>query len=221
MMAKSKLLPPDLPDEFLPVTALDEAFFAMLESDEDIEAMHFMGVCFESIPVRRVSFRNCLFEKCVFIDDEKGTRFDFLDCAFAGCDFAGMQFSYAAFQRVSMRSCRGVGMYASDTTLRSVTLNDCQLTYANFGLSKMNLVEFTDCDLSHAAFGEAQFKDVTFIKCRLSGAELFGTRLKGMDLRTNAIDGIVLSDRRELEGARVTPLQACDLALLLGVIIES
>lgn len=223
MKPPRKLISPTLPEELVPMDRFSRALLDMLEDDEDIEGIRFEGVTFDPLSVHRASFRACAFDKCTFLADEEdddGTIYDFVDCVFQGCDFAGAQMNKGAFQRVAFRSCRGVGLYLSEATLRSVTFDDCQLGYANFGLSKITAVKMTGCDLSHATFGYAKLDSLQWEKCRLSGAELFGTKLAGMDLRTNEIDGIVLGDRTELVGATVTPLQACGLALLLGVIVD-
>ena len=50
-------------------------------------------------------------------------------------------------------------------------------------------------------------------------ADFTGTSLKGIDLTEDEIEGLLVSGP-ELRGAIVTPLQACDLARLLGLIIR-
>lgn len=213
------ILTPEILPSLSVAECLDDAFYASLEAEEDIVNTHFAGVTFKELSTKRITFSGCRFEKCIFVACES-VRFDFADCAFSGCDLASMDFDGGVFHRVSFKACRAVGMHAADALLRNVTFEDCQMAYANFGLAKLFKVAKTCCDLSHASFGEAQFKHVCWERCRLGGAELFGTRLRGMDLRSNEIDGIVLGDRMELEGAVVTPQQACGLALLLGLKIE-
>ena len=44
--------------------------------------------------------------------------------------------------------------------------------------------------------------------------------MKGLDLRTCALDGLAVSGAFELEGAIVTPLQACELSRYLGLVVE-
>lgn len=219
MKTGPKRLPPDLPKALARIEALDGATMERLLEEEGLEAAHLVGITFEGIDLSRVAFRGCVFEKCCFPGDVD-ILYDWMDCAFRGCDFAGARLHKAAMLRVTLEDCRGVGTAMTEMTLRSVLLKACQLRYANYGLSRLTAVAFEGCDLSQASFGDAQFDGVTFTDCRLSGAELYGTRLKGMDLRSNAIDGIVLGNRGELEGATVTPVQACELARLLGVIID-
>ena len=95
------------------------------------------------------------------------------------------------------------------------------MQYANLAMGRFKFADFEDCKLSQACMAESEMKNVQFARCELTGAEFVGTKLKGMDLRTNEISGIVLGGRGELMGATVSPLQACDLARLLGVTIRS
>lgn len=221
-MKPKKLLPPEVPETLTEQDTLTPQILDLLSDDEIIEATHFTGVTFENLPqVRRIAFRGYAFERCTFVTpDEHPPQLDSVDCTFRGCDFAGARMYKSSLMRVAFTSCRGVGIDLSESILRSVTLQDCQFSYANFGRAKLELVEMTGCDLSHASFGEATLDTLRWVDCRLSGAELYRTKLRGIDLRTNTLDGILLGDLTELSGAIVTPIQACDLALLLGVVIE-
>ncbi len=213
------LLPPDLPASLEDADGITDEMRELLYDRDDIEAVCFTGAAIEGLSAPRLSFRGCMFDKCTFAPAEAGT-FDFTDCVFRGCDFSAMRFDEASFLRVLFAKCRGVGAYFTDATMRHATFDDCRMDYVNFGMAKLTSVALRACDMSHASLGYAQIKDVRIEDSRLSGAELFGTRFSGMDLRTDDIDGIVLGDRRELEGAKVTPMQASVLALLLGVVIE-
>lgn len=218
MKPAAKLFPPDIPGSLTPVDSLAPVERAINEGD-DAQALRLTGVDFGPLAARRASFKGCAFEKCVFANMEVG-RIEFQDCAFSGCDFAGAHLDGVSMLRVSFAVCRWVGAYLPDATLRHGTFEENQMAYANFGSAKLLNVHMKGCDLNHASFGYAQLKDVRWEGCRLSGAELFGVKLAGMDLRTDEIDGIVLGDRSELVGAVVTRMQALDLAYLLGVIVE-
>ena len=101
-------------------------------------------------------------------------------------------------------------------------------------------VLFEDCLADGAVFSEGSFKNVQFSRtrltaaevadvkhrgpfafagCDLRGANFLRTSLNGQDLTACEIEGIALAGP-ELKGAKVTALQACELARLLGVIIE-
>lgn len=219
MKTRKTPLPPDLPGALAQADALTTEMRQALRDLDDIEGVRFVGVSFDDVITWRASFRGCVFERCVFDPAAEVNAFDFLDCAFLGTDFAGMQLAKAAFQRVRFASCRAVGAYFTEAAFRNATFDDCQLAYANFGLSRLSDVSFSACDANHASFGYATFSNVQFSRIKLSGAEFFGAKLKGIDLRTCQIDGIVLADRTELAGATITPLQALDLIHLLGVTV--
>lgn len=221
-MKRKKKMPiaPEISDKLILCEGLDETLRDSLYEGDDVEGLRFAGIAFDDLVAHRASFRGCVFDKCTFDIACEVDTFDFLDCAFIGCDFAGMSMPKAALQRVSFSGCRAVGMHLSDAYLRNVTFDDCQMSYANFGSAKIYAVCMTRCEMEHATFGYATFEHMAFDGCRLTGAEFFGTKLAGIDLRTCQIDGIVLGDRSELVGAIVTSMQALSLMHLLGIVIE-
>ena len=75
------------------------------------------------------------------------------------------------------------------------------------------------CNLAEASLSGLRFKGgITLERCDLTRAELYQTRLAGVDLSGCEIAGIRLSDAKsELRGAKIAPEQAIDLVGLLGV----
>ncbi len=63
------------------------------------------------------------------------------------------------------------------------------------------------------------FKDVAFSRCDLTQCEITNTSLKGLDLRSCSLSGMAVVPEC-LRGAVVTPLQAVELAGLLGLVIR-
>lgn len=56
---------------------------------------------------------------------------------------------------------------------------------------------------------------------KLNRANLFGTALRGLDLRGCEIEGILISDeKKELAGVVVDLYQAAELARLMGLVIR-
>jgi len=71
-----------------------------------------------------------------------------------------------------------------------------------------------------AFFMESRLKKFTLEKTDLTRADFFRTQLKGIDLSSCVIKGIMVSDTyRELHGAKIDAFQAIDLVSLLGVTI--
>ena len=86
----------------------------------------------------------------------------------------------------------------------------------------MKAVLFEQTDLSGAAFSDIGLRRramFAFRECSLAGAQFLHTPLAGQNFATCNIEGIAL-EGPELRGARVTALQACELAKLLGVIVK-
>lgn len=214
------LLRPRLPRQPRVLEELDAQTLALLADGEDIQDVRFVGVTFEGLTGTRAEFRACIFERCTFLACE-GVRFGFMDAAFLRCELSGADFSGGAFQRVLFEDCRCLGVRLQESLLMHAALSRCQMQYANLAMGRFKFADFEDCKLSQACLAESEMKNTQFARCELTGAEFVGTKLKGMDLRTNEISGIVLGGRGELMGATVSPLQACDLARLLGVTIRS
>lgn len=128
----------------------------------------------------------------------------------------------AGLFRVRFIDCRLSGASLSEASLQHVAAERCHAEYAGFAQSRMRHVRFAGCDLSGGAFAECRFEQVAFSECRLADAEFFGTRLRGISLADSDIRGIRIHEISsvELMGLKVTALQACDLARLLGLEIE-
>ena len=71
-------------------------------------------------------------------------------------------------------------------------------------------------------FDECRLEKVAFAQCDLTQAEFFGTRLRGLSFADSDIRGIRVREIEsfELKGLKINPLQAVELARLLGVEIE-
>ena len=214
------LLRPRLPAQPVQASELDAQARDLLLAGEDVENMHFTGVTFSGLAGRRAEFRACMFERCAFEPCE-GVRFGFTDAAFLHCELSGADFSQSALQRVRLEECRCLGIRLSETLLMHARFVKCQMQYANLALARLKYAAFEACGLSQSCFSEAEIKQAVWDHCQLTEAEFVGTKLKGIDLRTNEISGIVLGGRGELAGATVSPLQACDLARRLGVTIRA
>ena len=83
-------------------------------------------------------------------------------------------------------------------------------------------MRFAGCPMHGAAFGDCRFERVEFAQCDLTQAEFFGTRLRGLSFADSDIRGIRVREIGpfELKGLKISPLQAVELARLLGVEIE-
>lgn len=213
--------PPELSDALETAEGRIDALETALRDGEDVEGVRFVSVVFDQALPFRITLRGCAFERCVF-PAGAGDRapFDFIDCAFRGCDLSGLNLERAALHRVSLTECRATGASFVEASLRDAAFSGCQMDYSLFALARLERVQMARCSLAQAVFTDAKFQSVHWESCRLTGADLCGVRLKGMDLRTNDLTAMVLRDLREVSGAVLSAEQACLLAALLGAQVK-
>ena len=142
-------------------------------------------------------------------------------CALKGVCLRGADLRGAYFRDVSFLNCDFAGAALIGTTLHRCAFEGCRLTGANFSAGALADVRFFGCVAQSAVcdIGLRRRAAFAFKECSLAGAQFLHTPLAGHSFATCNIEGISL-EGPELRGARVTALQACELAKLLGVIVE-
>ena len=126
--------------------------------------------------------------------------------AFAGGSAAGHQLEKTEYKACIFTNCRFTGAALSGAWFQKAVFKN---------------VIFRKDNLRSAVFWDVKRRSVfRFQDCCLVQAEFLHTSLNGQDLTTCNIEGAGFSGEEELRGAKVTPVQACELAKLLGVIIE-
>lgn len=212
-----KLLPPEL-GEVIASTELSERARRAVLLGDDVEGRIFEREELLDVAGDRLEFVRCRFIRCR-IEPGPVRWLAFKDCVFENCDLSGAMLRKASFLRVEFRDCRMVGTDFSETSMQSVLFQASQMKYANFSRAKMNCVRFEECVMDNAAFYECKNKAVAFAGGSLVEAELGGMPLKDMDMRSTDIRGIRVVGS-ELKGAIVSPVQAMELARILGVVIR-
>lgn len=164
---------------------------------------------------------NSEFDHCGFSGTDM-RKASFYDCAFIGCDLSNALLQGAFFARSRFVGCKLEGAQLTGALLRSTRLLDCMCRYANMGEVALEGALLQGCDLREAFLNEVQFRKRTRLeRCDLTHADLFRTSLKGMDLSTCNIAGLLVSDtRQELIGAIIGAEQAVDVVGLLGVRVK-
>ncbi len=207
------ILPPDIPE------ILDDSIDLMdkLSSEDRVQEGIFTGESFAGENLKGLDAVCCRFVKCDFSESSL-EQAGFRDVIFENCDFSNCDFTKAAFQRVVFQNCKLMGADFVEGAMRYVRVCDCDARYANFADGKAQDTIFDHTRLENAAF--LRFKlAAAFSQCGLNQAAFEQTPMKGFDLRTCRLGGlqVTLSD---LKGAIVTPVQAADLAVLLGLVIK-
>lgn len=185
--------------------------------DNPIEEEEFIGetlaevVC-AKIDLKGVRLIDCKFERCDF------SRAGFYNCVFSHCDFSNCTFTDSYWKRSRVENSRGDGTEFSGTHFKESVFVDCSFCYANFTKASFENFMLERCLCKEAFFTEARIKKMSFDTVDLSRADFFKTPLKGVDLSSSVISGIMVSDSfRELAGAKIDLSQAVDIAVMLGV----
>lgn len=165
-------------------------------------------------------FHGVTFQRCRFSGADLSSS-EFSNCRFVGCDLSNCRFAEGFFSHVHFENTKAVGADFTRCVLRDVAVTDAAFRFANFGGTKWDHVTVRDSSFAEASLTAVTLRHVTFTDCDLTRAELFRTPLRGIDLRTDIIRGITVSDHfGELRGAIVDEMQAVELARFLGVEIK-
>jgi len=184
---------------------------------EEMYAFHFKQVDFGDAFMERVDWKDCLFENCK-LQNVKANGSYFSDISFSGCDFSGANLSDCVFSKARLQGCKLIGTNLYACGLRDVLFSETVGDYAVFTKSRIKTVLFQECKFPYASLDELTGRSFAFECCILHSVNFYNTPLNGIDLTDSDITSAMFTDR-ELRGAKVTSLQACELAKLLGVVI--
>ena len=211
---------PVLPPQMETGISLEEAV-AMADADESpLYGYAFSGGNVAGQMLAKTEYKGCVFTHCRFTGAVLSGVW-LQNVVLDHCDLSGVNLMEATLQKVRLRGCKLLGANFAAGVLSDTVVENCVAQDASFSETLLKQVLFADSDLSRAAFGDIKRRSVfQFRRCRLTQAEFLHTSLNGQDLTTCDIEGAYFTGSAELRGAKVTALQACELARLLGVIIE-
>ena len=144
----------------------------------------------------------------------RGAHFE--DVRFGVCDLANLDARQVFASRVEMLECRALGFCAPESDWRDAVFDGCNLSLSQFRHAKFERVNFRDCDLREADLQNADLRGVVFHNCDLRGAQFSFARLQNTDICTSRSDDLGV-DAGALRGLIVSPLQAAQLAAILGL----
>ena len=169
------------------------------------------------------SAAHVLVEKVVFkranLNQSRFNKPRLVDCQLESSDLSGMDWEQARFRRVAFIGCRLIGAQLLDAEFEDVTFKDCSLENAVFLSSKFKAVCFENCRLREASFENADCSGVIFDHCDLTRADLRLVKLSGADFRGSRLDGMQVG-AQELEGAIVDSSQTIQIASLIGLLVK-
>lgn len=196
---------------------LADADPALLTTAEEVDGCAFRGAMpplqRERLSVGSCTFTGCLFPAC----DLRGAQF--YDVVFRNCDLSNADLREACFHRVVFTECKLLGANFAEAALQHVVFERCKAGLAVFAFMRARTVRFSGCGLHGAAFDSCRLERTEFVQCDLTESDFSGTRLKGLSFADSDIRGIRVRgvNCQELNGVKISRMQACDLALLLGV----
>jgi len=197
---------------------ISDAVARYYEEEKDIKGLRITGTAlngnFSRMGFSKVVFDHCRLSGCDFSNS------DFIDVVFDSCDLSGCRFREGYFQRVRFEQVKAVGAGFGESVFKNLGIKESNFSYCSFAKSKFERASITG-ELHDASFAECQLKSFEFENADLTRADFFKTPLKGQDLRSCRIDGIIVSDSlSELRGAVVDLYQAAALAAKLGIEIK-
>ena len=146
---------------------------------------------------------------------------NFTDTVFRSCELSNCDFSSSCFCRTEIQAVKGIGANFNEARLFHVKIADSNFSYANFNEVKADHFTALQSDFSEVFLTACRLKNTSVHEVRFDKANFYRTSLKGIDLTTCWISGIITSlEAGELKGAVVNMFQAVELAKRFGVIVR-
>lgn len=183
-------------------------------TDVAVRDADFSGLDFSGLELAHSSFTHCRFGGC----DLSGAVLS--EVGLEGCDLSNARLSGVRWDGCTLTACKAVGAEFREGHFLRTAFCDCLLRYANFSSAKFTAVSWTDCVLAGAILASCAL-GAEFHRCDLKEVSFFRTPLKGLNLSSCQLDGLVVSDSgEELRGLTVDLWQAAGLARRLGILIQ-
>ncbi len=215
-----RVAPPVLPAQPEDAFSLEQVLGPAQALEQPVREFRFTGGSAAGMALEKTEYRACVFKGCRFTGAVLAGAW-FQNVLLEDCDLSGASLIDATLQKVCFARCKLTGANLAGAALSDVSFEDCVAPDAVFSETRLKNVLFARTDLSGAAFWDVRPRSVFRLDaCRLQRAEFLHTSLSGQDLTECDLAGASFSDGSELRGAHVTALQACELAKLLGVVIE-
>ena len=202
-------------------TRLDQAdgdrYWQVILWQELAEDLYFDHVTFPAENFEQVRFRNCTLDHCR-MGGLAAEHSDWHGVVFRDCDLSNLNLGDAVLSQVRFEDCKLVGANLSACGLHGVEFVRCNLSYSNFSLCQGRDLSFVECGLQGANLSQWRMGPWQVQACDLRGCNVFHNSLKGIYLADSQVEGI-LCTLEDLKGARVSPVQACQLASLMGLVV--
>lgn len=196
----------------------DMIYEARLE-DDCIKDSVFTGETIIDCDLTQLEFNEVEFNKCNFVSCNF-SKAGFYNTIFKNCNISNCIFDESYWKQWQICGCKGDGASFINSHFKYGQIEDSSFCYSNFSQSVVDDLIISNSQCKHISFMQSKLKKMVCNKVVFSGAEFFKTPLKGIDFSTCEIDGMMVSELlTELKGAKISALQALDIARMTGVII--
>jgi uncharacterized protein YjbI with pentapeptide repeats len=206
----------DIPLRRVPDSGWPE-FLAGIQRTEAVNDTRLDRVTRPEAELTQLDWKQCSVESGRLTGAKLGDSY-FSNVLFSGCDLSGADFGGGVFSKVHFRDCKLTGALFGDCGLNDTLFTGCVCDYTVFSYSKAKRLWFQGCRLYEAQLAELSGKDYGFAECDLTRGNFQRTALSGVNLSTCELEGILISPA-ELRGAKVSAVQAVELAKLMGLVV--
>ncbi|MDQ6985909.1 MAG: pentapeptide repeat-containing protein [Candidatus Dojkabacteria bacterium] len=163
-----------------------------------------------SLDISKTDFNSVTFKNCDFSEKQLKAN-DFIRCKFINCNFLSTDFTDSKLEEPIFKSCRLSGMNWSrlrDSLHSKYIFEQCDLRFSAFVDKDFFMSEFNECKINESEFDSCKLNKtkfssdlllVSFKNCELNKADFSRSKNVFIDLVSNKVKGMKLSDR-QLEG---------------------
>jgi len=189
-----------------------------LENDSEYTEKLFADCALRGQSADNLAFDQVLFQRAS-LTRSRLLRTKISDTKLEASDLSETILQKGRWNRVECVGCRLTGFQLLDYVCQDVLFKECSMEGVMFRMGRFRSVRFEKCNLRRSLFDTMDLAGTLFLGCDLTGADLLGSTLEGVDFRGSGLADLHV-EGRQLQGTTIDPLQAIQVALLLGVTIK-
>ncbi len=141
---------------------------------------------FQSEPLNKGEYDNCIFNNCDFSANDL-SEINFTECRFINCNLSLCRLTGTAFRDVLFSGCKMLGLHFDNCNEfgLSISFEGCLLNSSSFFRKRIKKMMFKDSNLQEVDFGECDLTGAVFENCDLKNAVFDNTIVEKADFRTS------------------------------------
>ncbi len=204
--------------KLLPVLETTKYETILQNEDQIFDGVEIIDEHFRSVELKRfVTFSSVI--KDSNLSENKFDGADVVDTRFINCDFSNTSFSKASIHRVEFINCKMTGIIFDETIIKDVCFKESLLNLSSINESKLENIVFEESKLLTTDFFNSKLKNTHLKKCDLTESKFMDTSLAGIDISSSFFESLSIK-KEDLEGCIVSPLQAIQMASLMGLVVK-